>query len=341
MTVHPVQPARDSRFGPLSADREPLRSVGLYIAPQFSMISLMCTIEPLRVANEVLGKPHFKWELISLDGGRVQAVNGLDLMTHRSISDEHHFDILGVCASYDLQNACDPRVLAWLRRMARRGMRVGAIDTGTYLLAKAGLLNGYRCTIHWQNLDAFRTDFPDIQTTSNLYEIDRNRFSCSGATAALDLMLHLIAMEYGMDLTMQISEQLIYARLRHEHNGQRSSVAHRLQINDPKLSAALAAMEKEIEAPLVIGEVARRSGITIRQLERLFEQNLGCSPKRYYVDLRLDRARTLLHQTSLPVLEVAAVCGFPSYAHFSRSYKHLFGHSPTDERHRTHEGPRP
>jgi transcriptional regulator GlxA family with amidase domain len=324
---------RTMRQGP---DERQFRTIGLYIAPQFSMISLMCTIEPLRVANEILGKPLFRWELISKDGGRVQAVNGLDLMAHRAISDNDSFDAVAVCASYDLPNACDPRVLAWLRRMARRGVRTGAIDTGSYLLAKAGLLNGYRCTIHWQNLESFRAEFPEIQATSNLYEIDRNRFSCSGATAALDMMLHLIALEHGTDLTMQVSEQLIYARLRQEHNSQRSAVAHRLQINDAKLGAALSAMEQQIESPLIIADVARLAGVTVRQLERLFGENLGCSPARYYADLRLNRARTLLHQTSLPVIDVAAVCGFPSYAHFSRSYRRLFGHPPTAERRRGH-----
>jgi AraC family transcriptional regulator, glycine betaine-responsive activator len=326
---------------PKAANWRPMRSVGIYIAPQFSMISLMCAIEPLRVANEALGRPFFSWELISRDGGRVRAVNGLDLMTHKSISDGCRFDMMMVCASYDLKSACDSRVLAWLRRLARHGFPIGAVDTGTYLLAMAGLLDGYRCTIHWQNLDAFRADFPDIQATSNLYEIDRNRFSCSGATAALDLMLHLIAMEYGADLKMKVSEQLVYERLHHQHNDQRSSVTRRLQTNDPRLGAAVSAMEKEIETPLSIGDVGRLAGVTIRQLERLFEQKLGCSPKRYYADLRLARARTLLHQTSLAITEVATTCGFPSYAHFSRSYKRLFGCSPTAERRRPYWGPRP
>jgi transcriptional regulator GlxA family with amidase domain len=211
-------------------------------------------------------------------------------------------------------------------------MRVGAIDTGTYVLAKAGLLTGHRCTIHWQNLESFRTEFPDLQVTTNLFEIDRKRFSCSGATAALDLMLYLIGNEYGSELAMQVSEQLIYARLRHDHNGQRSSIAHRLQISDAKLSAALAVMDQEVEAPLVVAEVADRAGLTVRQMERLFERNLGCTPSRYYADLRLNRARTLLNQTTLSVIEIAEGCGFPSYAHFSRSYKRLFGHAPTAER---------
>ena len=323
-----------SQAGPVPSlpEKQGLRTIGIYIAPMFSMISLMCMIEPLRVVNEIVGHQLIKWQLLSKEGGRVNAINGLDLMAHRAISDDDRFDALAVCASYDLQNACDPRVLAWLRRLARGGMRVGAIDTGTYVLAKAGLLTGHRCTIHWQNLESFRAEFPDLQVTTNLFEIDRKRFSCSGATAALDLMLYLIGNEYGSELAMQVSEQLIYARLRHDHNGQRSSIAHRLQISDAKLSAALAVMDQEVEAPLVVAEVADRAGLTVRQMERLFERNLGCTPSRYYADLRLNRARTLLNQTTLSVIEIAEGCGFPSYAHFSRSYKRLFGHAPTAER---------
>ncbi|MDQ0391943.1 GlxA family transcriptional regulator [Labrys monachus] len=323
-------PAGPSRHRPPA--NMPLRSIGFYLAPQFSMISLMCTIEPLRIANELLGQSLFTWELISKDGNRVPAVNGLDLPVHRAIADCERFDALAVCASYDLPGACDPHILAWLRLMERRGVRIGAVDTGSHVLAKAGLLTGYRCTIHWQNLEAFERDFPELNATSNLYEIDGNRFTCGGATAALDMMLHLIAIEYGARLSLQVSEQLIYARLRQDHDNQRSSVAQRLQVHDAKLSAVLAEMENNIEVPLAIGAFAGRAGITLRQLERLFEQHFGTSPSRYYADLRLTRARSLLKQTSMPVLDVALTCGFPSYAHFSRSYTRLFGQSPTRER---------
>jgi transcriptional regulator GlxA family with amidase domain len=320
---------------------KPLRTIGFYLAPQFSMISLMCTIEPLRIANEFLGNRLFTWELISKDGNRVPAVNGLDLPVHKAIADCGDFDALAVCASYDLPSACDPQVLAWLRRMARRGTRLGAVDTASHVLAKAGLLDGYRCTIHWQNLDAFVQEFPELTPTTNLYEIDRDRFSCGGATAALDMMLHLIAIEYGSRLAMQVSEQLIYARLRQDGEDQRSPVARRLLVHDPKLAAALAVMEQEIETPFAISELAKRAGVTSRQLERLFRQHLGASPNRYYADLRLTRARTLLHQTNMPVLDIALSCGFPSYAHFSRSFKRLFGRSPTEERPGLMSGTRP
>jgi len=317
----------------ISANR-PLRNLGLYLAPRFSMISLMCTIEPLRIANELHDSPIFTWSLISKTGARVPAINGLDLPVHAAIGDGGRFDALAICASYDLTSAADPHVLAWLRRAARTGMRIGAVDTGSHVLAKAGLLDGYRCTIHWQNLDAFEKDFPDAEATCNLYEIDRDRFTCGGATAALDMMLHLIGIECGPRLAMQVSEQLIYARLRQEHDNQRSSLVHRLRVSDAKLGRALDVMEGAIEVPYAISEVAQLAKVTTRQLERLFHQHFGCSPSRYYADLRLKRARSLLNQTAMPVLDVALACGFPSYAHFSRSYKRLFGLPPTGERQR-------
>jgi len=315
-----------------TALQRPLRAFGFYIAPQFSMISLTCAIEPLRIANEIRGEPLFKWVLISKDGHRVPAVNGLDLPVHRSIADHEPLDAIAVCASYNPEAAAEPRVLAWLRLMARHGTRLGAIDTGSHVLAKAGLLDGYCSTIHWQHLETFSDEFPKVSTTSNLYEIDRDRFSCGGATSGLDMLLHLIDIEHGPELASEVSEQLIYARLRQDHRSQRSALTDRLRLRHPKLVTAVSTMEKAMDAPLSIADIADRAGITVRQLERLFEEHLDCSPSRYYANLRLDRARTLLNQTNLPTLDVAMSCGFPSYAHFSRSYKSLFGHPPVAER---------
>jgi transcriptional regulator GlxA family with amidase domain len=312
--------------------QRPLRRIGFYIAPQFSMISLTCALEPLRIANEIHGTPIFEWILISRDGQRVPAVNGLDVPVHRSIADNQPLDAIAVCASYNPETAADPRVLGWLRLMARRGTRLGAIDTGSHLLAKAGLLDGYRCTVHWQQAEAFAEAFSKVAVTSNLYEIDRDRFTCGGATTGLDMMLHLIGIEHGPQLAMAVSEQLIYARMRQDHHSQRSALSDRLQLRHPKLVTAVSTMEKAMDAPLSITEIAVRARITVRQLERLFEEHLDCSPSRYYANLRLNRARTLLNQTNLPTLDVAMSCGFPSYAHFSRSYKSLFGHPPITER---------
>jgi AraC family transcriptional regulator, glycine betaine-responsive activator len=315
-----------------TVSRRPLRALGFYIAPQFSMISLMCAIEPLRIANEIRGEALFKWVLISKDGHRVPAVNGLDLSVHRAMAETEPLDAIAVCASYDLEAAAEPRVLAWLRLMARHGTRLGAIDTGSHLLAKAGLLDGYRSTIHWQQLETFAEEFPKIATTANLYEIDRDRFSCGGATTGLDMLLHLIEIEHGAHLAAAVSEQLIYARLRQDHGSQRSALTDRLRLRHPKLVTAVATMEKAMDLPLSIKEIATRAGVTVRQLERLFEEHLDCSPSRYYANLRLDRARVLLNQTNLPTLDIALSCGFPSYAHFSRSYRSLFGHPPMAER---------
>ena len=315
----------------MAADTE-TRRIGFLLVPKFSFVAFINAIEPLRVANRFSDTPLYRWRILSDDGEAVVASNGMPAMVEGRLDDESDPDILFVCSSFDPQLYEKKETFGHLRRLARHGSALGGLCTGAYLLARAGLLDGARCTLHWENLDGFREDFPEIEATGELFEIDRERYTAAGGTAPLDMMLTLIGMHHGTNLALQVSEYLIHERIRSPHDHQRMTLRSRLRVSNPRLLDAVSLMEQELESPLGLEEVAQRCGISKRQLERLFRTYLGCSPGRYYVGLRLKRARTLLEQTSLTVTAVGIACGFVSASHFSRCYREQYGHSPRQER---------
>jgi transcriptional regulator GlxA family with amidase domain len=314
------------------ADRDPKQVFGIFLVPQFSMMAFTSAVEPLRVANRAAGRTLYQWRLISKDGLAVASSSGIEVLPHCAIAGVERLPNLIVVAGLDAPRYQDKAVFAWLRGLARRGCRVGALSTGSYLLARAGLLNGYRCTIHWENLAGFQEDFPDLEVSAELYEIDRNRFTCSGGTASLDLMLNLIAMEHGRDLATNVAENFLHERIRDTHDQQRMTLRGRLGISHPKLLTVVAMMEENLEEPLSRAEMARRAELSTRQLERLFRKYLDRTPTRYYLELRLTRARLLLTQTAMSVLDVGLACGFVSASHFSKCYREFFDKTPRDER---------
>jgi transcriptional regulator GlxA family with amidase domain len=296
------------------------------------MLAFTSAVEPLRAANRMSGRKLYEWKIISHDGRPVSSSSLIEVLPHGGLDDFEMLPNVVVVAGLSAQFFEDRKLFAWLRRLARRGCRIGALSTGSYTLAKAGLLDGYRCTIHWENLTGFREDFSNLDATGELFEIDRGRFTCSGGTAALDLMLSLMALEHGRTLATQVAEQFIHERIRDTHDRQRMSLRSRLGISHPKLLKVLELMEEHLEEPLPRSDLARRTGLSTRQLERLFRKYLGRTPTRYYQELRLYRARTLLTQTSLSVLDVALACGFVSASHFSKCYREFFRCTPREER---------
>jgi transcriptional regulator GlxA family with amidase domain len=305
---------------------------GFFLHPRFSMLAFTSAVEPLRAANRLSGRKLYEWKIISHDGRPVSSSSLIEVLPHGGLDDFEMLPNVVVVAGLSAQFFDDRKLFAWLRRLARRGCRIGALSTGSYTLAKAGLLDGYRCTIHWENLTGFREDFANLDATGELFEIDRGRFTCSGGTAALDLMLSLMALEHGRTLATQVAEQFIHERIRDTHDRQRMSLRSRLGISHPKLLKVLELMEEHLEEPLPRSDLARRTGLSTRQLERLFRKYLGRTPTRYYQELRLYRARTLLTQTSLSVLDVALACGFVSASHFSKCYREFFRCTPREER---------
>jgi len=306
--------------------------ISFLVIPNFSMSAFTAMLEPMRLANYTTGRKLYEWEIISRDGEPVAASNGIQVLADRGVADAPHLDNVVVCSGLDAQLYQDNVVFAWLRRWAREGTHVGALCTGAHVLAHAGLLNGYRCTIHWENLESFREAFPDLDIQPELFEIDRDRFTCAGGVAASDMMLTEIARRHGPDVAAAVSEQFMHERIREGHDNQRLPLQARLRISHPRLIEAIAEMERNVEEALSREEIAARVGLSRRQLERLFRRYLNTSPARYYLRLRLERARLLLTQSTMPVTEIAFACGFTSASHFSKCYRDMFARTPRDER---------
>ena len=298
------------------------------------MIAFSSALEPLRMANRLAGKELYAWQLLSETGEAVPASNGLLVSPEVSIEDSRGLHALVACGGVDVQRTANRNIIGWLQRIAQRRISLGALCTGSYLLARAGLLDGYRSTIHWENLASMREEFPEIVVTTEVMEIDRDRFTCSGGNAPLDIMLNIIAAHHGQELANAISEVFICERIRGRHDRQRIPLRMRLGTSQPKLMEAVALMEANIEEPMSLNELAHHAGLSRRQLERLFQKHLGCVPTRYYLELRLTRARQLLLQTSMSIVDVAFACGFISAPHFSKCYRDFYGLPPRDERRR-------
>jgi len=308
------------------------RHFGFLLVPLFPMMAFTSAVEPLRAANRIAARSLYAWRVISEDGAPVTASSGIDIVADRSLEQVERLDTLFVVAGLEAHRYQNKQVFSRLRRLARTGCRMGALSTGSYLLARAGLLDGYRSTIHWENAGAFREAFPDIEVTEELFEVDRGRLTCSGGTAALDLMLSLIGLEHGRELATKVAEQFIHERIRDTHDHQRMALRNRLGISHPKMLAVIGDMERHLEHPLPRSELAERANLSTRQLERLFRQYLNRTPTRYYLELRLLRARHLLTESTLSILDVALACGFVSASHFSKCYRDFFGRTPRKER---------
>ena len=306
--------------------------VSFLLLPRFSLIGFSSLVDPLRWANTISGKELYVWETLSIDGKPVSSSDRMSLLADAAIDAVLHTEMLVVCAGYDPQLYASPQLIGWLRRQESHGSAIGAQDTGSYILAEAGLLDHYRATIHWENLNSFAEEFPDVKVVDDIFEIDRNRFSCSGGLSGLDMMLHLIQCQHGQDLAAAVSEELIYSQRRSAEHPQRLSVQARLGTTNPRLIAAIKIMQRTLEVPLSIPELAAEVHISDRELERLFRKNLRTTPAGYYRSLRLEQARGLLQQTSRSVTSIAVACGFGSSAHFSRCYLALYGVAPSRDR---------
>ncbi len=316
---------------PIVQSNRPHRFVFLLI-PNYSMIAFTCAVESLRMANRMSGKQLYEWKVVTRDGLPTRASNGLEVQVQSSLEHCHNADYLFVCGGVDIDQSVDPDTITKLKEFEKSDTRLGAFCTGSYLLARANLLNGYRCTIHWENLASLREEFPEAIISAGLFEIDRDRYTCAGGTAAIDMMLTLVRSAHGNELAGMISEEFVRERIRGRNDKQRIPLKHQLGTSQPKLVEAVSLMESNIEEPMSLDELAHHVGLSRRQLERLFQKHLSCVPTRYYLELRLRRARQLLLQTSKSIVDIAFACGFVSAPHFSKCYRDFFGTPPRDER---------
>ena len=294
----------------------------------YSHLAFACAIEPLRIANLVSGQDLYRWSLASENGKDQYCSNKSVTLVDRGLENLHRNDRLFVISGIHVTQHTTRPVIDFIRRQNRSLSCVGGICSAAHILAKAGLLDGKPCSIHWEFHDAFEEDFPDVDLQKTVFVADKKNPTASGGPAASDLILHLIARQHGIDLATKIADQMVYNVVRDEQVEQRVSVGARFGARKTKLTTALKLMEDSLETPSSTAEIAREVGISIRQLERLFKRYLNDSPGTYYLGLRLEKARTLLLLSDMPVIEVALACGFNSASNFSRVFKKAKGVSP-------------
>ncbi|MGN6468461.1 MAG: GlxA family transcriptional regulator [Rhizobiaceae bacterium] len=315
------------------------RSLVFFLVRDFTMVAFATALEPLRIANRMLGYEAYQWRLASVDGKPVAASNGVLCAVNTSLDDERRKmsgqerpSMVVVCSGINVETAGSKTIYGWLREEYNRGVAIGGLCTGAYILAAAGLLSNKRCAIHWENLPGFSEAFPKANVFADLFEVDQNIYTCAGGTAALDLMLKLIGDDFDDNLVNRVCEQVLTDRVRSPTDRQRLPLRARLGVQNSKVLTIIELMEANLSEPLSLIEIADHVGLSRRQIERLFRQEMGRSPARYYLEIRLDRARHLLIQSSLPVVEVAVACGFVSASHFSKCYRELYARSPQQER---------
>lgn len=310
---------------------------GFLLLEDFTLISMSSAIETLRMANRLMRQDTYAWRTLSEDGSAVVASDGLSINVANSIDDEGalaDIDAVVVCGGRRVERFASDAVIRFLKKCSRERLHLGSTCTGTYVLARAGLLNGYHCSTHWENYASLTDTFPSVVVRRSIYTFDRDRFTCAGGTAPIDMMLNFVRRQCGAEISAGVAEQFAYERIRDPGELQRVPLRHFVGQQSGKLVAAVELMEANIREPIDQVELASYVGLSRRQLQRLFQKYLLSTPSRYYLQLRLQRARELLVQTTVSLVEISAQTGFVSSSHFSKTYKEYYGHSPSSERRR-------
>ncbi|MGI9483358.1 MAG: GlxA family transcriptional regulator [Hyphomicrobiales bacterium] len=304
------------------------------VTANFNMAATSGFLDPFRAANYLDGQQHFRWSLISVDGGACMASNGMTIETESLSKVRGELrDLVIVSASWAPEKYTGGQLQSALRRWAREGTPLGAIDTGAFILARAGLLDGMRASVHYEHIDAMNEMFPAVEASEDLFVFDRNRMTCCGGVAAMDFALHIIRRSHGERLANEAARYVFHPSLRPEGSHQNSNPAEPLGPAPPEnVRRAIKVMEENLEETIPISEICKRIELSQRQLDRLFAKHVGKTPALYYRDIRLDRARGLVTQTELPLAEVALASGFASHVHFSRAYRERFGLAPRTDR---------
>ena len=311
--------------------KSPRRFVFVLIE-NFTLLSFSSALDALRIANRMSGKKLYDWTFIGENEEFVSCSAGTQFKLDNSLVELHRDDTILLCGGTAIQESTTKKLIGWLRREARRGLIIGGLCTAAYPMAKAGLLDEKKATIHWENQDSFAEEFLEVELTKTVFVCDGNRYTTAGGTSSIDLLLKIIADEHGEELANAVADQMIYSSIRTDQDTQRLSVPTRIGVRHPKLSKVIQMMEINIEEPISPSILAKDVGMSTRQLERLFRRYLDRSPKRYYMELRLQKARNLLMQTDMSVINVALACGFASPSHFSKCYRAHYDTTPYRER---------
>ena len=311
--------------------KSPRRFVFVLIE-NFTLLSFSSALDALRIANRMSGKKLYDWTFIGENEEFVSCSAGTQFKLDNSLIELHRDDTILLCGGTAIQESTTKKLIGWLRREARRGLIIGGLCTAAYPMAKAGLLDDKKATIHWENQDSFAEEFLEVELTKTVFVCDGNRYTTAGGTSSIDLLLKIIADDHGEELANAVADQMIYSSIRTDQDTQRLSVPTRIGVRHPKLSKVIQMMEINIEEPISPSILAKDVGMSTRQLERLFRRYLDRSPKRYYMELRLQKARNLLMQTDMSVINVALACGFASPSHFSKCYRAHYDTTPYRER---------
>lgn len=298
------------------------------LMPGFSAIAFFAALEPLRIANRLAGRELYRWTIHAPRGDHAEASNAMQLRTDGPLRES--MDALVVCAGFDPLAAASKALLGQVRRLWRAGHQIGAIDTGAFVLAEAGILGGEAITLHWEAAEEFRLRYPRIPVSAELYERHSRLFTCAGGTAAMDMMLDGIALDHGLPLATAVSDQLIHDRIRPRDAPQRTTLAQQAQSAGPMVQQLVAAMEQAVARQGTLEAVLDKARISRRQAERLFAARLGATPGRYMREIRLRRALELMRNARMPVHEAALAAGFSSQPVFSRACRQHFGQSPRE-----------
>lgn len=307
--------------------------IDFLLLPGFSFMSFANAVEPLRMANKVLGREYFRYRLLSINGADVTASNATRISVTLSIDVVTRPDLLIICSSDGVEKTNLPSIVRQaVRRLAHSGVKIAGICTGAFVLGRLGLLEGRNCTIHWEYSDFFRETFPTVDLTDCLYVDDGQILTCAGGTAAFDMILHLVDDLFGATVRMKVFEIAVHGDLRAASQNQRSAASAVSGMQCRPLAQCITLMQSHLEEPLDSERLSAMVGLSRRQIERLFCQNLKATPMAYYRQIRLDAARRLLMQSDISVSEAGYATGFISPSHFSRAYREQFGENPTNHR---------
>ncbi|WP_022705158.1 GlxA family transcriptional regulator [Pseudorhodobacter ferrugineus] len=303
-------------------------TLAVLVLPQASILEVASTLDPMRAANRHLGTTDYRWRIVTPEGGPVPLTCGIELPSSGTLDQATGADALVVIAGFKQAEVATRPLIATLRRAAPRFAAIGAIDAGPWVLARAGLLDGYSATVHWEDFEDLAAAHPEIEVVPDRFVIDRNRFTAGGAAPAADLMLHLITQRHGTALAHQVAASFITTP-RDGSDPQTQSNRPRL---DPRIAHAIARMEATLDAPESIATLARNLGLSPRRLETLFRDTLNQSPAAYALTLRLAAARRLITDTHHPLADIALRTGFSSQSTLSRAFTRAFGHPPSQLR---------
>jgi AraC family carnitine catabolism transcriptional activator len=317
-----------------------MRKLAFLVLPEFSNLGLAAAIEPLFVANWLAQQTVFEWKVVSVDGAPVRASSGSLIAVDGDLGAAAECKTVFVLASFDPHsNLREPRIGRWLKRGARFGVEIGGIENGSLVLAAAGLLNGYQVAVHWDNLIGFQEHYPKTRALPQLFCRSGERITCAGASAILDMMIAWIGWHGEADLASEVAEHLLLGTPRVAETPQRVAAAVTHAVADTVVLQAQAIMAEHVDEPLSCGQIAQRVGLSLRQIERRFRDELQCSVLQQYLQIRMAKAHQLLQQTPLSVTDVTFSCGFSSPEYFCRLYRKQFGCLPSRDRRQSTSAP--